>query len=78
MTSQMIKYFQVLCESLNFTKAAERLYISQSSLSKQLKNLENELDCQLIDRNKTPITLRRPVFCSGTTAIRCHRCTRTF
>ncbi len=57
MTSQMIKYFQVLCESLNFTKAAERLYISQSSLSKQLKNLENELDCQLIDRNKTPITL---------------------
>lgn len=55
MTSQMIRCFEVLCETRNFTKAAERLYISQSSLSKQLKNLEAELDCQLIDRTQTPI-----------------------
>lgn len=54
MTTQMIQCFEVLCEIRNFTKAAERLYISQSSLSKQLKNLETELDCQLIDRTQTP------------------------
>lgn len=57
MTTQMIQCFEVLCEIRNFTKAAERLYISQSSLSKQLKNLETELDCQLIDRTQTPIAL---------------------
>lgn len=55
MTTHMIQCFEVLCETRNFTKAAERLYISQSSLSKQLKNLETELDCQLIDRTQTPI-----------------------
>lgn len=55
MTTQIIQCFEVLCETRNFTKAAERLYISQSSLSKQLKNLETELDCQLIDRTQTPI-----------------------
>lgn len=38
MTTQMIQCFEVLCEIRNFTKAAERLYISQSSLSKQLKS----------------------------------------
>lgn len=57
MNSQMIKCFEVLCQTHNFTKAAELLYISQSSLSKQLKSLETELDCQLIDRNQTPIAL---------------------
>ena len=44
MTTQMIQCFEVLCETRNFTKAAERLYISQSSLSKQIMKLEKELE----------------------------------
>lgn len=57
MNSQMIKCFLALCQTHNFTKAAEALYMSQSSLSKYLKSLEDELNCQLIDRGKTPIGL---------------------
>ena len=53
----MIKCFNALCQTHNFTKAAEALYMSQSSLSKYLKSLEDEIGCQLIDRSKKPIGL---------------------
>lgn len=53
MNSQMLSCFRAVCQTHNFTKAAELLYISQSSLSKQLKNLEEELGCQLIERSKS-------------------------
>ena len=45
-----IEEFQVLAECLNFTIAARRLYISQSTLSKHVAALENEVGCRLIDR----------------------------
>lgn len=57
MNSQMIKCFNAVCQTRNFTKAAEQLYISQSSLSKCLKALEDEVGCQLIYRNRTPVSL---------------------
>ncbi|MCI7020586.1 MAG: LysR family transcriptional regulator [Eubacteriales bacterium] len=57
MNSQMIKCFNALCQTRNFTKAADSLYMSQSSFSKCLKSLEAELGCNLIDRRKTPISL---------------------
>lgn len=53
MNTQMLNCFHAICQTHNFTKAAELLYISQSSLSKQLKNLEDELGCQLIERSKS-------------------------
>lgn len=48
---EQIRYFLeiVRCGSLN--KAAERLYISQPSLSKQLRHLEQNLGCELLKRN---------------------------
>lgn len=48
---EQIRYFLeiVRCGSLN--KAAERLYISQPSLSKQLHHLEQGLGCELLKRN---------------------------
>jgi Transcriptional regulator len=48
---EQIKYFLeiVRCGSMN--KAAERLYISQPSLSKQLRRLEKSLGCTLLKRN---------------------------
>lgn len=48
---EQIRYFLeiVRCGSLN--KATEHLYISQPSLSKQLRQLEKELSCELVNRN---------------------------
>lgn len=42
MTFQQLKYFTVLCEYKNFSKAAESLFISQQGLSTAIANLEAE------------------------------------
>ncbi len=57
MTSQQIEYVLVLAEELSFSKASQRLYITQPSLSQFIKNLENELHSQLFDRSTSPIRL---------------------
>ena len=49
----------VLIEEENITKAAERLYTSQSTLSYRIKSLERELDCVLFERSKAGITPTR-------------------
>ncbi len=45
-----LRYFATLAETLHFTKAAERCHVTQSTLSHQIKQLEDELDVQLFDR----------------------------
>ncbi|WP_320956318.1 LysR family transcriptional regulator [Enterocloster asparagiformis] len=50
------KLLIALSQESNMTKAAERLYIAQSSVSYRLKNLETEFGVPLIIRNKTGIT----------------------
>ena len=45
-----LKYFLVLAEELNFTQSAERLHISQQSLSSHVSRLEKECGLQLISR----------------------------
>jgi LysR family transcriptional activator of glutamate synthase operon len=52
-----VQYFLLIVERGSFLAAAEKLYISQSSLSKQIIALENELGCQLFDRSKRKISL---------------------
>ena len=44
-------YFQELSKDLNMTKTAERLYISQQSLSNHISNMEKELDVKLFTRS---------------------------
>ena len=51
-----LEYFLLLAKELNFTKAANKLYISQQSLSAHIAKLEKYLDVKLFDRNN-PITL---------------------
>ena len=46
-----LKYFLMVAEELNITRAAERLYISQQSLSNHIGNLERELDVKLFTRS---------------------------
>lgn len=50
MEIRQLKYFKVLCDELHFTKAAEKLNISQPTLSHQIKVLEMELGFPLFDR----------------------------
>lgn len=57
MTIAQIKYFLAIIEYGGFSAAAEEMYISQSSLSKQIKSLECELGTDLFVRAKHKITL---------------------
>ncbi len=51
MDFNQIRYFLALADTLNFTRAAERCYVSQPSLTQAIKRLENELGGELIRRD---------------------------
>lgn len=57
MTTRDMQCFQTIVDEKSITKAAKALYMSPQGLSKQLKNLENELDCELLIRTKNGIQL---------------------
>jgi len=57
MELRQIKYFSVVAQTLNFSRAAELLHIAQPPLSRQIQQLEEELGVQLIDRSARPIRL---------------------
>ncbi len=52
-----LRYFVVLAEHLSFTRAAEAVHISQSTLSHQIKHLERELGCTLFDRTSREVSM---------------------
>lgn len=52
-----IKYFLKLAEELSFVRAAEKLFISQPPLSRQIKELETEIGAQLFERNNKRVVL---------------------
>lgn len=57
MTIQQIKYFLTLANELHFWKTSEKVFISQSSLSRQIQSLEDEIDIQLFERDKRNVKL---------------------
>lgn len=57
MTLSQIEYFLELCRTMNFTKAASNLYITQPTLSRQIQLLETELNTQLLKRSNREVIL---------------------
>jgi len=54
---RVLKYFLAIVQEGNITKAAEKLHITQPTLSRQLMDLENELETSLFIRGKRQIIL---------------------
>ena len=52
MELHQIRYFLALCRELNFTRAAERCSVAQSSLTRAIKALETELGGALFHRER--------------------------
>lgn len=57
MTIQQLRYFLVLAQELHFWRTAEKVYLSQSSLSRQILSLEEELGFKLLERDKRNVKL---------------------
>jgi LysR family hydrogen peroxide-inducible transcriptional activator len=57
MTITQLKYALAIAEHKNFTKAAEKCFVTQPTLSTQIQKLEDELDIIIFDRGKKPIEL---------------------
>lgn len=57
MDFRSLKYFSVVAQELNFTRAAQKLNMSQPPLSNQIKALEDDLGVQLFIRGKRHLQL---------------------
>ena len=52
MDTNVLKTFVAVCEYSGFSAAADKLGYTQSTVSSQIKQLENELDTVLLSQNK--------------------------
>jgi len=57
MDLRQLEYFVAVADERNFTRAAERVHISQSGVSAQIRQLERELGAELFDRSTRVATL---------------------
>lgn len=53
MDIRTLRYFVEVVRQQSFTRAAEKLFVTQPTISKMLKNLEDELNCTLLIRDAT-------------------------
>ena len=57
MELRQLRYFVKVAETLNFSEAARCLFVTQSTLSQQIKQLEQELDTVLLTRTSHSVSL---------------------
>ncbi len=57
LSSQQIQYILALSETLHFSRAADACFVTQPTLSMQIKKAEELLGFSIFDRNRTPIEL---------------------
>ena len=55
MEFRQLRYFVAIVNHGSVSKAAQALFVAQSALSKQMAELERELDCALLDRHRTGV-----------------------
>lgn len=54
---RQLEYFRMVSEVNSFTRAAERLYVSQPAVTNAIRSLEEELGIQLFDRSQKQVVL---------------------
>lgn len=57
MTLMQLRCFVALAEELNFTRVAEKLFVSQTTISYQIKSLEHELGAELFERSTKAVSI---------------------
>jgi DNA-binding transcriptional LysR family regulator len=54
---RLLKYIVAVAETSNFTRVAERLFLAQPSLSKQIRDLEEEIKFPIFDRSRDGVRI---------------------